>query len=250
MQITVVNIKKDGKIGHYVGRPSCLGNPFSHLKDSVAEFHVATRDDAVEQYRGWIQKRLADDERIINAFNHLTSQLERDGELILSCWCKPAKCHGDVLKELLLSQFNETRIDRFFGKHRFLSNFYELPQKIEYDGVEYTNTECAYQASKYLRIETRQQFAALPAKEAYQLKKRLRIERPNWEQDKFAVMLDLLRLKFAIPELRTMLIATGNKELIEGNTWGDTCWGVCNGRGDNNLGKLLMKVRSECISKI
>jgi len=31
--------------------------------------------------------------------------------------------------------------------------------------------------------------------------------------------------------------------LIEGNTWGDTYWGVCRGRGSNNLGKLLMKIR-------
>jgi predicted NAD-dependent protein-ADP-ribosyltransferase YbiA (DUF1768 family) len=32
-------------------------------------------------------------------------------------------------------------------------------------------------------------------------------------------------------------------ELIEGNWWGDTYWGVCNGVGENHLGKLLMKIR-------
>ena len=37
---------------------------------------------------------------------------------------------------------------------------------------------------------------------------------------------------------------TNNEELIEGNTWNDTYWGVCNGRGQNHLGKILMKVRS------
>ena len=32
---------------------------------------------------------------------------------------------------------------------------------------------------------------------------------------------------------------------IEGNTWNDTFWGVCNGQGQNWLGKILMLVRSE-----
>lgn len=36
---------------------------------------------------------------------------------------------------------------------------------------------------------------------------------------------------------------TGDAELIEGNNWGDTFWGVCNGRGENMLGKLLMEIR-------
>ena len=42
-----------------------------------------------------------------------------------------------------------------------------------------------------------------------------------------------------------MLIKTGNTELIEGNFWGDTFWGICDGVGENNLGKILMRVRKE-----
>ena len=58
-------------------------------------------------------------------------------------------------------------------------------------------------------------------------------------------MLTGLRKKFADPELRNLLLATGDEELIEGNYWGDTYWGVCNGVGQNKLGKLLMQVREE-----
>lgn len=72
--------------------------------------------------------------------------------------------------------------------------------------------------------------------------------RPDWEQIKQAVMLNLQRQKYSYPELRTLLLATGNLELIEGNTWGDTYWGVCNGVGDNWLGKILMQVRAECVT--
>jgi hypothetical protein len=45
--------------------------------------------------------------------------------------------------------------------------------------------------------------------------------------------------------LKQLLLATGDKELIEGNTWGDTFWGVCNGIGQNHLGKILMAKRTE-----
>ena len=47
----------------------------------------------------------------------------------------------------------------------------------------------------------------------------------------------------SIPELRTKLADTEDEELIEGNTWNDTYWGVCRGVGENHLGKLLMEVR-------
>ncbi len=44
-------------------------------------------------------------------------------------------------------------------------------------------------------------------------------------------------------DLGEQLLATGDAELIEGNTWNDTEWGICNGIGDNKLGKILMRIR-------
>lgn len=38
-------------------------------------------------------------------------------------------------------------------------------------------------------------------------------------------------------------LATGDAILIEGNTWGDRFWGVCEGFGQNHLGHVLMRVR-------
>ena len=63
-------------------------------------------------------------------------------------------------------------------------------------------------------------------------------------------MEDCLRAKFAIPELKEMLLATGDEELIEGTWWHDQFWVVCyfdqhKGEGQNHLGKLLMKIREE-----
>ena len=58
-------------------------------------------------------------------------------------------------------------------------------------------------------------------------------------------MEDFLRQKFTDSDLKEKLLATGDAELIEGNHWGDVIWGVCNGIGENNLGKLLMNIRND-----
>jgi len=70
--------------------------------------------------------------------------------------------------------------------------------------------------------------------------------RANWNEFyRLPAMLTALRYKFAIPELRHLLIATGDSYLEETNTWNDQFWGVCDGEGKNMLGKFLMKVRDE-----
>ena len=51
------------------------------------------------------------------------------------------------------------------------------------------------------------------------------------------------------PGLLDKLLATGDAELVEGNTWGDQVWGVCDGVGENHLGKTLMRIRSELRNK-
>ena len=58
-------------------------------------------------------------------------------------------------------------------------------------------------------------------------------------------MRSVLLAKFAVPELRDALLATGDVELVEVNTWGDTYWGVCRGRGRNQLGRTLMRIRED-----
>jgi predicted NAD-dependent protein-ADP-ribosyltransferase YbiA (DUF1768 family) len=48
-----------------------------------------------------------------------------------------------------------------------------------------------------------------------------------------------------LPDLLALLLATCETELVDDNDWDVTYWGVCNGVGENNLGKLLMKIRAE-----
>lgn len=69
--------------------------------------------------------------------------------------------------------------------------------------------------------------------------------RKDWDNIKLEVMEYGLRQKFSKKYFKEKLLETKNKELIEGNYWNDTYWGICRGKGDNNLGKLLMKIRKE-----
>lgn len=135
-------------------------------------------------------------------------------------------------------------IDRFRGNYAFLSNFY--PSPIVYGGGEYPTVEHAYQAAKAIKdsdIESIR-LATSPA-DAKQRGRWLRGIKPDWDEIKINVMRSLIRRKFDTGSALAMrLLETGDEELVEGNTWGDTFWGVCREKGDNWLGQLLMEQRT------
>lgn len=134
-------------------------------------------------------------------------------------------------------------IDNFTGKYRFLSNF--SPSVITIDGWSWPTVEHVYQGYKTKNPLQREEIrlVATPG-QAKRLGKNVTL-RSNWDDLKVPIMAALCEMKFEIPELRVKLMATGTAELIEGNTWGDTFWGVCNGKGQNMLGKILMEIRGD-----
>lgn len=134
-------------------------------------------------------------------------------------------------------------INEFRCQYFFLSNFYEA--EVEYEGILYKNNEAAFQAQKITDYREQEQFWFVTPSEAKRLGRKVQL-RKDWEQVKDEIMEDIVRAKFTQnEELKEKLIATGNEELIEGNAWNDTYWGVCGGKGKNMLGKILMKVREE-----
>jgi len=134
-------------------------------------------------------------------------------------------------------------INSFSGPYRFLSNFY--PSIIEYDGIEYPTAEHAYQAAKTYDTAIKRKISMLDSPGKAKRCGQDVIIRLDWEEVKVDVMEDILRIKFDNNELFNKLVITIGEELIEGNYWGDTFWGVCNGVGQNNLGKILMKIRDQ-----
>lgn len=147
-------------------------------------------------------------------------------------------------KERVLQEMYENKIDSFRGEYDFLSNMYEC--SIEYKGYKFRCSESAFQSQKDLRKVDR--FVSLNGQQSKRLgKSRTEISlRPDWEKVKLGIMKEILKCKFdQHPELKEKLLQTGNRLLVEGNTWHDTYWGVCDGKGSNHLGKLLMELRDE-----
>ena len=134
-------------------------------------------------------------------------------------------------------------INEFRDQYYFLSNFYEAP--ITWEGLTYPNNEAAFQSAKLENRLAREQFVHLDPSSAKRLGRRIQL-RPDWEQVKYRVMQEICMAKFTQNErLREKLIATGDKYLEEGNTWGDRIWGTVDGQGQNMLGKILMGVRAQ-----
>lgn len=148
-------------------------------------------------------------------------------------------------------QNNENRplvINEFRGDYDFLSNFFHAT--ITWEGLTYLNSEAAFQAAKVLTDEERLPFTSLDPSSAKRMGRRVQL-RSDWEEVKTTVMEEIVRAKFSQnPYLAGRLIATGEAELIEGNRWGDKCWGMDlrSGKGENRLGKILMKIRTELIA--
>lgn len=140
-----------------------------------------------------------------------------------------------------ISFCSEDEIRGFFGKYRFLSNFY--CSTVRYNGITYGNNEAAFQAQKC--PERAAEFMGLSPSEAKRLGRRVQL-RKDWESVKYKIMKEIVYAKFSQnTTLLNLLLDTGNAKMFEENTWGDTTWGTVDGKGKNLLGKILFEVRDE-----
>lgn len=140
------------------------------------------------------------------------------------------------------TSFLEPPIDRFQGETRWLSNF-EVADVVMY-GITYTTNEHAYQALKANNLPERLHVASAGTPGLAKKRGQKINMRKDWERVKLGVMYDINLDKFTRHAyLREKLIATKGRELIEGNDWGDRFWGFSKGKGQNHLGRILMRVR-------
>ena len=138
-------------------------------------------------------------------------------------------------------------IRKFTGKYNFLSNYYE--HNFKYGGHMFRNSEAAFQSQK--DPTKSHKFVNLSANDAKSLGHKVKL-RSDWETVKDSIMEDVLRAKFSDKCLKDKLMATHPCKLFEGNTCGDMYWGIDIdlGIGENKLGKILMKLRSEYINEL
>ncbi|KAL1737992.1 hypothetical protein HDZ31DRAFT_17358, partial [Schizophyllum fasciatum] len=134
--------------------------------------------------------------------------------------------------------------DPYYG----FTNFSDHP--VLFNNKLYPTSEHLFQASKFIdhrpliaeHIRTVSRRPAVAFSEARRFQPEVR---PDWLQSNIEMMDRAISLKFRQhPELRQELLLTGDAELVEDSDK-DAFWGVgADGRGRNELGKALMRLRA------
>ena len=138
------------------------------------------------------------------------------------------------------------------GKWGFLSPYAKFPIKMSVDGNIYTfpTVEHYYQAMKFYASDERfkviinfkspDEARLITKTPEYKVNRR-----SDFDKNKFRIMEDGLRAKFAQnPKAAEMLKTTGNAVLIKSCPVCYNC-GFGEGSGQNQIGKILMKIRKE-----
>ena len=118
MQINVVNKRKhksNGLPNYYIGRPSVLGNPYSHISgDTKASVLTDSRETAIEGYRTHFDYHIVHSPDFIREVSNIKRIAQLHGGIKLVCWCAPLGCHGDIIKQHLenkMSEVNKLSLD-------------------------------------------------------------------------------------------------------------------------------------------
>ena len=100
-----------------VGRPTVLGNPYTHYtKSTLADIQVSTHNEAVSCYEDWLDEQVDNgNQQVIEALKSIMTVINQGETVHLACWCKdevtPFKtdhkyCHADVIRNFLLDEWD------------------------------------------------------------------------------------------------------------------------------------------------
>ena len=124
------------------------------------------------------------------------------------------------------------------------SNF--SPHPVVLKGRTWATSEHYFQAQKFAETDYEEaiRLAKSPMVVARMGRTRERPLRADWENVKEDIMREVLHAKFTQhADLRSLLLSTGDAELVE-HTANDRHWGDAgDGTGKNRLGELLMELR-------
>ena len=117
MAIIVYNRKIEdhtdkGENNYPIYRPSILSNPYTHIKDkkTLAMFVVKTRDEAIDRYEGYFDRMYSGNAPFKFLIDEIYEKYKRGEDIYLECYCKPERCHCDIIKEKLEKRLMRERI--------------------------------------------------------------------------------------------------------------------------------------------
>lgn len=119
---------------------------------------------------------------------------------------------------------------------------------ILYQGVLYPTAEHAFHCAKFKdeKISEEIRNAKNPLDAFHLGRKYKSLQRNDWSEVKITILYEILKEKFSQhEEAKKALLNTGIEEIVESNP-NDDFWGNGKeGKGQNNTGKILMRIRSE-----
>lgn len=145
----------------------------------------------------------------------------------------------------------------FWRNHTPFSNFYRKP--FVYKGHQLLFSEQAFMIEKALQFDPSKVDLIASVRhpqDAKSIGREIRNYNDRiWSAKRYHAMVQVLEAKFADPELRQILLATGDRIIVEASPY-DRIWGVGlsennddlykgNWKGQNLLGKALMEVRDK-----
>ena len=161
---------------------------------------------------------------------------------------RPVKWFDSVI----LTSMDKDTIAGFFLEGWYVfDNF--APFQIEWRGKLYPTSEHAYQAAHFTdsapHIAEEVRLCRSPKLASDLANSNAAMEDPGWKSKRLALMEEILRCKLDQHDLiRDTLISSETKTIIEMND-NDAFWGWgADHNGENNLGKIWMKLRDEIIS--
>jgi hypothetical protein len=84
-------------------RGTILGNPYTHdgKKSSLARLSFKTREEALNAYKIYFKTMYEQDVEFKTYFDSIYEKYKNGEDIYLQCFCKPLKCHGDIIAEEL-----------------------------------------------------------------------------------------------------------------------------------------------------
>lgn len=103
---------------YYIGRSKSgnpLGNPFTHngKRSSLAKLSFKTRDEAIDAYQEYFKAvyQQPGGEELTRKFDEIYEHYKNGEDIYLGCFCKPQRCHGDVIAAELQKKFLKEMIN-------------------------------------------------------------------------------------------------------------------------------------------
>ena len=101
-KVLVVNVRNyRGEDMSYIGRKNISwGFEGSILRNGIRDVGMS-RDESIERYRKELWFEIKKEGRVYEYLLELVEKLRKGEDITLGCWCKPKRCHGDIVKGCL-----------------------------------------------------------------------------------------------------------------------------------------------------